>query len=378
VGAETGLPYQRPPLSKAYLKATLPAGELLIKPENFYQAQAIDTRLGAVVASFCPDANELCLGSGERIAFETLILATGAVPRRLNVPGADLDGVHELRSRGDADNLAADLGPGQRLVIVGGGYVGLEVAASARHLGCEVVVLEREDRALARVASAELANFLVDHHRARGADIITGAAVVSLRDRGDGTVAAVCLADGRDIACDAVVVGVGATPSDELASGAGLTCDGGVVVDRQARTSQPHVYAIGDATRRPLHHYEGRFRLESIPSTVEQAKQAVAAILGNDPPRPEVPWFWSDQYDAKIKIAGLLLEVDETVMRGTEQADRLALFHLRGSRVVAVETVNANSEFMAGKKLIETRVVLESRQLADPSIPLRDLLHQDS
>lgn len=374
IGAESELPYQRPPLSKAYLKAALSQPELLIRSEDFYADQAVDVRLGVNAVSFCPEKNSVSLDSGDAIAFDALILATGARPRRLDVPGVDLAGVHMLRTRIDSDALAAALKPGSRVVVVGGGYVGLEVAASARHLGCRVVVLERESRALARVASPELASYLVGYHHLRGVEVLTDASVVSFEGDAAGAVTAVALADGRRFDCDVVVVGVGAEPCDELAREAGLACDGGVVVDECARTSQPHVFAVGDATRRPLKHYPGSFRLESIPSATEQVKQAVAAILGQKPPRPEVPWFWSDQFEAKLKIAGLLLDVDQTVMRGSHDDHHFAYFHLSGSRVVAVESVNAGGEFMAGKKLIESGVAVDPGRLADSAVPMRELL----
>ncbi|KOU59844.1 hypothetical protein ADK57_32425 [Streptomyces sp. MMG1533] len=374
IGEEKEPPYQRPPLSKEYLKTSLPASELLIKPEEFWTDQDIDTRLGVVVETIRPDDNEVVLDGGERIAYDTLVLATGAVPRELEIPGAALGGVHVLRTRGDADALGAGLGPGRRLVVVGGGYVGLEVAASARHLSSEVDVLEREERLLSRVAGAQLAEFLLAYHERRGVGVHTGVNVARFEDRGDGTVGAVVLADGRTFPCDAVLVGVGAVPCDELARAAGLRCEGGIVVDDRARTSHPQVYAVGDATRRRLPLYEGTFRLESIPSATEQARQAVAAIMCLSAPPAEVPWFWSDQFDAKIKIAGLVAQADRSVRRGSPSAGGFAVFHFSGRRVVAVESVNAAAEFMAGKKLIARRAETDPERLADPTVPLRELV----
>ncbi|WP_329445706.1 NAD(P)/FAD-dependent oxidoreductase [Streptomyces canus] len=373
LGAEKELPYQRPPLSKDYLKTALPATELLIKPEEFWNEQGIDARLGVVVEEIRPDDDEVVLEGGERIGYDTLVLATGAEPRKLDVPGAALGGVHTLRTRRDADALGAALAPGRRLVVVGGGFVGLEVAASARHLGSEVDVLEREDKLLSRVAGARLAEFLVAHHQRRGVRIHTGADVVRFEDRGDGSVGAVLLADGRSFPCDAVLVGVGAVPSDELARAAGLLCEGGIVVDSCAQTSHPRVYAVGDVTRRQLSLYEGSFRLESIPSATEQARQAVAAVMGLPAPPAEVPWFWSDQFDAKIKIAGLVAQADGCVRRGSTSDGGLALFYFSGRRVVAVESVNAAAEFMAGKKLIAQRAEIDPGRLSDPDVSLREL-----
>jgi 3-phenylpropionate/trans-cinnamate dioxygenase ferredoxin reductase component len=234
-------------------------------------------------------------------------------------------------------------------------------------------VLEREARVLARVASPELAAWLTEHHLGEGTEIITSADVAEFVDRGDGAVGAVRLADGREFACDVALVGVGAIPCDELARDAGLLCEGGIVVDAAARTSDSSVFAVGDVTRRPLHHYEGAHRLESIPSAVEQAKQATCAILGESGPRPEVPWFWSDQFDVKVKIAGLLLGVDATVRRGDPVAGKFALYHLREGRVVAVETVNSSPDFMAGKQLIDHGTLVDPARLGDPAVSLREL-----
>jgi 3-phenylpropionate/trans-cinnamate dioxygenase ferredoxin reductase subunit len=373
VGTESTLPYQRPPLSKDFLKQKMTGGELLIKPEHFYEEQDIDLMLGANVDKIDVATRTVHLSGSEPLEYDALVLATGASARRLDVPGADLSGVCELRTRDDADRLGGYIGPGSRVLVVGGGYVGLEVAASAQHLGAEVTVLEREARVLARVASPELAAWLTDHHLGEGTEIITSADVAEFVDRGDGAVGAVRLADGREFACDVALVGVGAIPCDDLAREAGLLCEGGIVVDAAARTSDASVFAIGDVTRRPLHHYEGAHRLESIPSAVEQAKQATCAILGEPGPRPEVPWFWSDQFDVKVKIAGLLLGVDTTVRRGDAAAAKFALYHLREGHVVAVETVNSGPDFMAGKQLIDHQTPVDPARLADPAVSLREL-----
>lgn len=370
---ESSLPYQRPPLSKGFLKAEMAGTELLIKPDGFYAEQDIDLRLDVRVDRIDTAAKEVGLGDGSRLGYDSLVFATGAVPRRVTAPGAGLRNVCELRTRGDADMIASQLRVGTRIVIIGGGYVGLEVAASARHHDAEPVVLEREGRVLARVASVELSAWLTDHHRQNGTQIETDADVVEFVDRGDGSVGSVVLADGRSFECDVALVGVGAIPCEELAREAGLVCDGGVLVDGNAFTGVDGVYAIGDVTRRPLHHYEGTFRLESIPSAVEQAKQAVSAILGRPAPKPELPWFWSDQFDVKVKIAGILGGIDNTVLRGDPASGKFALYHCRDERIIAVESVNSSSDFMAGKQLIERRVLIDPARLADEEVSLREL-----
>lgn len=373
VGTESSMPYQRPPLSKDFLKQKMTCEELLIKPEHFYEEQDIRLILGANVDKVDVASRLVHLSGSDPLEYDALVLATGASARRLDVPGAGLSGVCELRTRDDADRLGAHVGPGSRVLVVGGGYVGLEVAASAHHLGAQVTVLEREARVLARVASPELAAWLTDHHVGEGTQIFTSADVAEFVDRGDGAVGAVRLADGREFACDVALVGVGAIPCDDLAREAGLVCEGGIVVDAAARTSDPSVFAIGDVTRRPLRHYDGAHRLESIPSAVEQAKQATCAILGESGPRPEVPWFWSDQFDVKLKIAGLLIGVDTTVRRGDPVAGKFALYHLREGRVVAVETVNSGPDFMAGKQLIDHGTPVDPARLADSAVSLREL-----
>jgi len=370
---ESEVPYQRPPLSKDFLKAELPAHDLLIKPVLFYAEQGIDLRLGVGVEVVDPTTKQVRLAGGELLGYDALVIATGAVARRLSVPGIDLANICELRTRRDADSLARHLQPGCRILIVGGGYIGLEVAASTSHRGAVPIVLEREKRVLARVASPELAAWLTEHHREQGTEVITDADVAGFEDRGDGSVGAVLLTDGRRFDCDVALVGVGALPCDALAEGTGLTRDGGIVVDENAWTGLDGVYAVGDVTRRPLHHYEGSHRLESIPSAVEQAKQAVSAILGKPAPKPEIPWFWSDQFDVKVKIAGLVREVETTVLRGNPATGRLALYHCRAGRVVAVESVNSASDFMAGKHLIERGVLVDLERLADEAVSLREL-----
>ena len=277
------------------------------------------------------------------------------------------------RSAADADLLKAALGPGRRLAVVGGGYVGLEVASSARALGAEVVVIEREARVLARVACAELSEFYQRVHRAEGVGFELSAVVTALEGQG-GHVAGVRMGDGRVLPCDVALIGVGAVPNQELALEAGLDCDNGVVVDGQARTSDPAIFAVGDCTNRPLPLYNRRMRLESVPNVLEQARQAAAALCGRPAPAPEVPWFWSDQYEVKLQIAGLPFDVAERVVRGNPDSGQFAVFHLSAEGLVqAVEAVNAPAEFMAGRQLIARRRTVAAAQLRDLSFNMKDL-----
>ncbi|MFT4254538.1 MAG: FAD-dependent oxidoreductase [Caulobacter sp.] len=372
IGEEPLLPYQRPPLSKAWLKGEADADSLALKPQEWYAEANVALRLQGVATSLNRGARTVTLASGEVISYDFLILATGARARELPIPGADLSGVLALRTAADAEALKAALGPGKRLAVVGGGYVGLEAAASARALGAEATVIERESRVLARVACETLSTFFQDYHGARGVKFELDANVEAFEGEG-GRVTGVRLKGGEVVACDAALVGVGAHPNVELAQDAGLDCAGGIVVDLEARTSDPRVFAIGDVAHRPLPLYERQFRLESVPNALEQAKQAAAAIVGRAGPSPEVPWFWSDQYDLKLQIAGLPFDADSTIVRGDVAAARFAVFHLKGDLVQAVEAVNAPPEFMAGKQLIAKRTPVSKTRLADAAISMKEV-----
>ena len=365
-GQEDAPPYQRPPLSKAWLKGEADLEALLLRPLSFYAEQNIDFRPSTVAVSVDPEAKTVAFHDGSSETYDLLVLATGSTARKLPVPGGDHPDLLELRTLRDAERLKAVLGPGKRLAVVGGGYVGLEAAASARALGAEAVVIERAPRVLARVASETLSAFFTQQHRARGVEILTGAEVTAVARDG------VTLADGSVVRADAVLVGVGALACESLARSARLRCDDGVVVDDQARTSDPAIFAVGDMTRRPIPVHGGvSHRLESVPNALEQAKQAAAAIVGRPGPAPEVPWFWSDQYDFKLQIAGLPFDADRQVVRGDPSASGFAVFHLNGDRVVCVEAVNAPPEFMAGKQLIGKATPVDLEKLADPAISMK-------
>ncbi len=371
-GEEPAAPYQRPPLSKAWLKGDADLEALLLRPESFYAEHGIELRTGVTATAIDAAARTVSFADGTVESYDALILATGSTARRLAIPGADRAGLLELRTLVDAERLKATLGPGRRLAIVGGGYVGLEAAASARALGAEVVVIERMDRVLARVASETLSTFFTARHRREGVEILTGAEVSAFEDAG------VRLADGRVIEADAVLVGVGALACDQLARAAGLVCENGVVVDETARTSDPAIWAIGDVTFRPVPTHGGhRHRLESVPNALEQAKQAAAAIVGRAAPTPEVPWFWSDQYDLKLQIAGLPDGADRQLVRGDPEiigeGASFAVFHLAGDRILCVEAVNAPAEFMAGRMMIGKATPVDAAKLVDPAVSMKQV-----
>ncbi|WP_196489065.1 NAD(P)/FAD-dependent oxidoreductase [Burkholderia cepacia] len=373
ISEEDTLPYHRPPLSKAWLRGAQNAESLLLRPSQFYGTNRISVRLGVRVASVDRYHQRVALSDGTTMPYTHLVLATGARARRLTVTGHALRGVFSLRSKEDATALRMALSPGRRLVVVGAGYVGLEAAATARALGVDVVVIEREPVLMARTASSLLASRVEAKHREMGVEFVLQAPKVECFAGRDGQVAAVVLADGREMPCDAVLVGIGAEPNDALAREAGLACEGGVVVDACARTSDKRVYAVGDVSCRPLRRYNRSLRLESVANALEQARQAAGAITGRPAPEPEVPWFWSDQYDYKLQIAGLRFDVERSLERFDVSAGRYSVFHLRNERLIAVEAVNAPHEFLIGKKLIAASTPVDPRRLADPSVAIKEL-----
>jgi 3-phenylpropionate/trans-cinnamate dioxygenase ferredoxin reductase subunit len=373
VGEEPLPPYQRPPLSKAWLKGEATAESLALRPAKFYPDATIDLRLGTRVTGIDRVAKTVALSDGATLTYDFLILALGARARRLLLPGVELDGVLELRSAADADRLKAALQPGAKLAVIGGGYIGLEAAASARGLGADVIIIERESRVLARVACSILSDFFQSFHRAQGVAIEVDAQVGALEGT-DGRITGVRLGDGRIIPCDAALIGVGAVANDELAREAGLACQNGIAVDLAARTDDPAIFAIGDCTSRPLPLYERTGRLESVPNALEQAKQAAAMICGKPAPAPEVPWFWSDQYDLRLQIAGIPFDTSEIVVRGDLAAGKFALFHLQPDGTVqAVEAVNAAPEFMGGRRIIARRKRLTRARIEDMSLSMQEL-----
>jgi 3-phenylpropionate/trans-cinnamate dioxygenase ferredoxin reductase subunit len=373
VGEEPYPPYQRPPLSKAWLKGEADADALALRGDDFYPEHEIALRLNARVTAIDPVQKRVLIEGGEALAYDKLILATGARPRSLPLAGADLAGVFALRSADDAERLKNALGPGKRLAVIGGGYIGLEVAASARALGADAFVIERESRLLARVACAALSEFFLDYHRGQGVTFALSAQVAAIEGDG-GKVTGLSFHNGAPIPFDAVLVGVGAIPNEELARCAGIDCADGILVDASARTSVPDIWAVGDCTRRPLPIYgeDVVMRLESVPSALEQAKQAAADLTGHAPPPPETPWFWSDQYDLKLQIAGVPIDVEDTVIRGEPKRAQFAVFHLdKERRVQAVEAVNAPAEFMGGRQLIASRKPVALERLRDMSTPMK-------
>ncbi|GAA4824677.1 NAD(P)/FAD-dependent oxidoreductase [Nocardioides caeni] len=350
VGDESALPYQRPPLSKALLAGKSTLEDLAIRSAAFYAKQEIQL-LDATIKSIDRTAGHLVLGNGESLGYDKLALCTGARPRRLLVPGALLGGVYYLRTAKDVELIRGAASPGRRAVIVGGGYVGLETAASLRALGLDVTVLEATGRVLERVTAPEVSAFFERIHRDAGVSIRTNALVEAIA--GDTQVREVFLSSGESIPADFVIVGIGVEPNTELASASGLVVDNGIAIDDRARTSDPGIVAAGDCTSRTMASHGRRVRLECVPSAGEQAKVAAATLCGKAKEITALPWFWSDQYDVKLQIAGLNTGYDEVVLSGDPRQDRdFTCFYLRHGVLIAADCVNRPRDFMLTKRLL--------------------------
>jgi 3-phenylpropionate/trans-cinnamate dioxygenase ferredoxin reductase subunit len=371
LGEEPHVPYQRPPLSKAYLAGTVGIERVYLRPEKFYGAQNIELILGTPVIAIDGEARRVTLASGDLVRYDKLVLATGSRPRKLAVPGAELGGVHYLRRIEDADAVRGALGSGARLVVVGGGYIGLEVAAVARGLGAAVTVLETEARLMSRVAGPEVAEYYRRVHTEAGVQVRSDSRVSGFE--GAGHVARVLCADGSRIDADLVLVAIGIVPNVELAAHAGLETADGIVVDEFGRTSDPHIYASGDCTSHPNSLYGGRIRLESVHNAMAQARTVAANLCGTQTPYREVPWFWSDQYEEKLQIAGLSQGHDATVVRGNTDGGRFTVFYLRDRVLIAADTVNEPQDHLACRKLVGMKERFPPAQLADPSVSLKEL-----
>lgn len=371
LGDEPYPPYERPPLSKAVLSGAMPLEKTFLRKPSFYEDKAIELRTGAGVETIDRAARTLRLFSGENLAYDKLILATGSRLRRLKVPGADLLGVYYLRGIDDSLAIKEHLKAGANIVIIGGGYIGLEVAASAAKAGAKVTLIEAMDRVMARVTSETVSSFFQDEHRRHGVDLKLNTGVTALE--GEGRVERVVAGDGSVLAADMVVVGIGILAADELAVAAGLACDNGIVVDEFTQTSDPAIWAIGDVTNHPNALLGGRFRLESVQNAISQGQTAAKAILGRASAYAEVPWFWSDQYDLKLQTAGIRHASDQEVVRGSPANRKFSVCYLRDGALAAIDTIANLKDFMPAKKLIAEKRPIDPERLANPDIPLAEI-----
>ena len=371
VGDEPHPPYQRPPLSKKFLAGEIELDRLFVKPAAFYDKAGTTLKLDTRVTGIDRQACTISTGTGPVLRYSTLVIATGSRPRTLALPGAGLEGVMYLRTIADVQAIRRYLEPGRRLVIVGGGYIGLELAAVAAKRGVQVTVLEQAPRVMARGVGPIVSAFYERLHHEEGVTIATGTAVKGFD--GNGRLEQV-ICDGLRLAADLVVVGVGAIPNSELAREAGLAVDNGIVVDAQCRTQDPVIHAIGDCASQSHPLLDQRLRLESVHSALEQARTVAAAIGGRPAPTVQTPWFWSDQYDVKLQMAGLSARHDAVVVRGDPDRGRsFAVFYLRQGELVAVDAVNRAPEFMMSKQLIAERSRVDPAKLSDERVAMKDV-----
>lgn len=369
IGEEPVPPYQRPPLSKGYLLGKMPLERLVLRGPEWWAENQVALRVSERVVGIDREAREIETERG-REGYDALALTLGAVPRRLPAAiGGARGGVHVVRSLADIDRLEPELVPGRRLVVVGGGYIGLEAAAVARKLGLEVTVVEAGARILGRVASAPMAGLIRDLHRRHGVEVIEDAAVEALE--GGARVEAVRLADGRALACDLAIVGIGIEPGTGLAAAAGLAVANGIAVDEFGRTSDPAIWAAGDCASFP--YGGGRLRLESVGNAIEMAEAVADNILGAGAPYVPKPWFWSDQYDAKLQIAGLATGADRGILRHGEDGSA-SIWSFAGERLLCVEALNDARAYMVGKRLIDAGRSPDPAAVEDPATDLKTLM----
>lgn len=369
---EPVIPYQRPPLSKKFLAGELDIERLPIRHAAYYESIRCELVLGNPVVSIDPRGRTVTLSDGGRLDYAKLVLAIGGHARPLPIPGADLPGIHVLRTMADVEAIRARIAPGVRVAIVGAGYIGLECAATFRKLGLDVTVIEMMDRVMNRVVAPAMSRFYHDEHAGHGVNVLTDKKVESFH--GDGGVHAVECTDGTQVPADLVIVGIGLVPNTQLAEAAGLKCQDGISVDEHCRTSDPDVYAIGDCCSHPSPRYGRRIRLESVDNAFEQAKSASANICGKTTPHDKTPWFWSDQYELKLQIVGLSQHYDNVVLRGDPASRSFSCCYLRGGELIALDAVNHAKDFMAARKLIAERARPDLAKLGDDALGLRDTL----
>ncbi len=369
IGEEPHPPYQRPPLSKGYLMGEMEAERLWLRSNDFYADHSIALRLGQTVTAIDRAAQTVTVG-GDVIGYDHLALTTGSTPRRLPAAiGGDLEGIYTVRTLADVDAMRGEFLDGRRVVVIGGGYIGLEAAAVAAKLGLHVSVVEMAPRILQRVAAPETSDYMRSLHAGHGVQIIEGVGLQRLA--GDGHVAAAVLTDGRELPCDFVIAGVGIVPATALAEAAGVVTENGIRTDSHGRTSDPHIWAAGDCASFP--HTLGRIRLESVQNAIDQAELVAENIMGAGKEYVPLPWFWSDQYDCKLQIAGLNTGYDNIITRGPE-GEAVSYWYYQGDRLLAVDAMNDSRAYMVGKRLIEMGRSADKAAIADPATNLKALL----
>ncbi len=374
IGDEPVLPYQRPPLSKTFLAGELARERLFIKPAAYYRKVNIEQRLGETVEAIDSAQQVVALKSGQTLHYDHLILATGGRVRQLNCPGAKHPQVHYLRTLADVEAMQNTFTAGARLVVIGGGYVGLETAAVAVQHGLKVTLLVARPTPLSRVTSPEVGQFFEDVHRQAGVTLCCNTGVQSIEEDGAaGKGVAVVTDSGYRVLADMVVVGIGLLPNVELAESAGVACDDGILVDQYGRSNIANIYAAGDCANHPNPVYQRRLRLESVQNAVDQGKTVAATICGKNKPYAQVPWFWSDQYDLKLQTAGINSGYDQAVVRGEIASRSFAVFYLREGRLLAVDAVNRPAEFVVARNILSKDLKVSAERLRDDRIPAKAL-----
>lgn len=369
---EADLPYERPALSKEYLAGDKPFERMLLRPASFWSERAIDIRCRSRVVTVDAEARRVALTDGDSLAYSSLIWAAGGTPRRLSCPGADLAGIHAVRSRADVDALASELPQVGRVLIVGGGYIGLEAAAVLTKLGKRVTLVEAQPRPLARVAGHAISDFYAAEHAAQGVDLRLGSGLAALE--GDTRVRAAQLSDGTRVDCDMVIAGIGIVPAVEPLIAAGAQGGDGVDVDAYGRTSLPHVFAIGDCARHASRFADGAcVRIESVQNANDQANAVARFLVGDPQGYDAVPWFWSNQYDLRLQTVGLSQGHDQAIVRGDPASCAFSVVYLRGGAVIALDCVNTTRDYVQGKPLVERAIRADPAVLADPEVPLKTL-----
>jgi 3-phenylpropionate/trans-cinnamate dioxygenase ferredoxin reductase subunit len=369
IGDEPHLPYERPPLSKAVLAGEACARSTYLMKDEAFEKLDLDWRPGVRVASMDPSAKRLLLAAGDPVAYDKLILCNGGRARTMHVPGADLPGIFTLRRIEDAHALGQALLPGKKIVVVGGGWIGLEVAATARKKGLEVTVVEAMKRLCERTVPPEISRYLARLHAAHGTVVELGAGVTQFARNAEGMLV-VALDDGRQLVCDAVVIGIGLVPNDELARDAGLACDGGIIVDEQCRSSDPNIFAAGDVAAWHCNWAGRRMRLESWHNAQEQGIAAARSALGLEVVHQPLPWFWSDQYETNLQIFGMPDPAHRVVPRGDLESDSFVLFYLEGDKVRSAVGPNSAKDLRFARRLIESQRRVDPEMLANSSVAM--------
>ena len=372
IGEESHPPYQRPPLSKDYLLGKTQLDRVHLKKEAFYEENKIELIINTRVESIDRKRKTVSLSNKENLDYGKLIIAAGSRVRKLDVPGVDKNGIHYLRGLDDANALKENLKEGKKLVIVGAGYIGLEVAAVAASLKIETSVIDIADRVMSRTVDPLISDYYHSLHKNSGVNIHLKHGLKSIT--GEGNVEKVFCTNNLELDADIVVIGAGVIPNDELALTAGLTCENGIVVNEFGQTEDKNIYACGDCTNHPNKILGRKLRLESVHNAMEQSKAVASSIMGLKEPYNQVPWFWSDQYDHKLQIVGLSGDHDEVIMRGSKSEQSFLLFYLKNKEIIAVNAINSSKEFLISKKLVANKVIISPDIISDQSVQLNDLL----